>query len=100
MKEACLSLLSQGLHADNLARLIDLCEAHFDQHPVVCWTLTVIAHRLVDEYQGQAISTERYNTLMHVLQPRLRTLIELADAPPTDFLSALSEVVRAFHGIA
>ena len=99
MKEACLSLLGEGLYADNLTRLIDLCETHFDQYPVVCWVLIVIAHRLVNEYQGQAISTERYDTLMHVLQPRLLTLVELAEAPPTDFLAALSGVVRTFHGI-
>lgn len=100
MREACLGLLGEGLYADNLTRLIDLCEAHFDQHPVVCWVLIVIAHRLVNEYQGQAISTERYDTLMHVLQPRLLTLVETADAPPADFLAALSGVIRAFHGIA
>lgn len=100
MREACLSLLRQGLHADNLVRLMDECEAHFDQYPVVCWTLTVIAQRLADEYQGQAISTERYETLMHALQPSLLTLIEMADAPPVDFLTALNKVIRTFHGIA
>lgn len=100
MREVCLSLLRQGLYADNLVQLMDECEAHFDQHPVACWTLTVIAQHLVDEYRGQAIRTERYDTLMHVLQPRLLTLVELADAPPADFLVALNAVVRAFHGIA
>lgn len=43
--------------------MIAYCEEHLDESPLLYYTLTTIFKSLADEYDDQAITTERYNQI-------------------------------------
>ena len=55
---------------------------------------------LQDEYDEQAIPTDRYNAVMHALQRPISDLILQADDCPAEkFVEKLNEVLRAFMAV-
>ncbi len=68
MREQIISLIREGLGYPNLEQLIQLCLSLFDTNPVLYDVLGRIFAMLADEYDDQAITVERYESIMQVLQ--------------------------------
>lgn len=97
--EEMLRLVRQGLHADNLRRLIVLCGESFERQPVIYGTLPLLLEPLADEYEGQSIPGSRALEVNERLQPCLISLLEAERASPEDILIRLAEVLRAFRSL-
>lgn len=84
MNEEVRALVNEGLFYDNLLKLVDLCDARFDTNPSVYGSLSHIFQKLSDEYDGQAILTERFETIRRALQAPMHNLLIAVeeDDPP------------------
>lgn len=89
-------LLCDGLYAENLTKILTICNARFEEHPALYGTLQYICSRLVEEYDSQAIPIDRYTRIMSELQTPLLALFDAASAPAEIFLSRLNDALLAF----
>ena len=99
MREQIISLIRQGLGYPNLERLIELCQSLFDTNPVLYNALGHIFAILVDEYDDQAITVERYESTIQALQQPLIVVLETQSAPAEVFLARLNDLLRAFKSL-
>jgi hypothetical protein len=101
VKEEIRALINEGLFGDNLLKLVDLCDASFDRHPSIYGSLSYIFRNLAEEYGGQGIKTERYETITKVLKPPILALLEVeGDGPPETIPNRLDEAYRAFRAVS
>jgi len=99
MREQIISLIREGLGYPNLEQLIQLCLSLFDTNPVLYDVLGRIFAMLADEYDDQAITVERYESIMQVLQRPLIVALETESASAEVFLAGLNELLRAFKSL-
>ncbi|MDE2058752.1 MAG: hypothetical protein KGL31_07570 [candidate division NC10 bacterium] len=89
-------LLCDGLYAENLTKIFTICDLRFEEHPALYGALQYICSRLAEEYDSQAIPTDRYTRIMSELQTPLLALFDAASAPAETFLSRLNDALLAF----
>src|SRR6267154_3817917 len=88
-------LIGDGLHEDNLRKLVKECEGISGQNPTLYITLALIFSALEAEYNGQAIPTERYQRINATLQRPILDLIASSEGPAEAFLARMDEVSRS-----
>lgn len=85
-------LLKKGLYQDNLEDLLRLCEKNLHEDPALYFTLHNIFEEIASEYEGQGITTSRYNQF-NALSP---LIVSAIDAPSIETLNAL---IKAYIAI-
>ena len=100
MNEEVRALVNEGLFYDNLLKLVDLCDARFDTNPSVYGSLSHIFQKLSDEYDGQEILTERYETIMRALQAPMHNLLIAVEEDDPHIIDRLDDVWRTFGGVS
>lgn len=98
MKEEVRALIQEGLYHDNLLKLMKLCRALFSEAPTVYGTLIFICEGFAQEYNNQAITMDRYETILKTIQQPLLLLLEDEIDPPI-FVSRLDDVFNAFGSL-
>jgi hypothetical protein len=93
------TLVRDGLYHENLLKLTCLCEELFDQNPTLYAILSFIFNNLAEEYNGQSISTERYDTIVVGLQEPLLKAIGTQESSADDILGRLNDLLRAFKAL-
>lgn len=99
MRQEFLKLVQEGLQYDNLLRLIEICGKLFEESPPVFGVLALIFQALAEEYNGQAISSERYERIISLLRPPLLELLHSERNHSGDLLAKLTNLHKAFWAI-
>ena len=76
MKEEIIRLIKEGLYQDNLIKLIQLSDDHLNQDPNLFFILINIFRSLENEYEDQAITSDRYKEVMQLAPLLIDTLKE------------------------
>ena len=100
MKDQIRSLVREGLYLQNLIKLLEICNACFDENPALYGPIGCIFQSLAEEYNDQAIPQEHYQLIMRSLQTPILALLDAETASAETFLDRLTDVLRASRGLA
>jgi hypothetical protein len=79
------------LTGERLAEIADYCWGDWQRHPTAYFVIYRICTVLSDEYDNQAVTTQRYGQVNNVLADVLSQALEHPDD-----MTAINDLVRAF----
>ena len=75
------NLITKGLYQENLLELMELCNSHIEESPLLYFTLLSIFKSLESEYDNQAIIGSRYEEVNSSLQSHILKCLDNPTKP-------------------
>ena len=89
------TLLTKGLHGDNLSELLSLARKAFHQNPALYGSLIFVFQTLAEAFGEQGLPTTRYDQILRQMTTPLLDALDAQSAPPEQLLDKLNALHTA-----
>src|ERR1700747_3608599 len=89
------TLLTKGLHGDNLSELLLLAKEAFHQSPALYGTLIFVFQTLAEVFGEQGLPPSRYDQILHQMTKPLLDALDAQSSPPQHLLDKLNALHTA-----